>query len=54
MLHLPIGWRPYMPNESHTCDAVGIIVSRASSSKQMNEGGGAMRSKHAAHRTKEP
>lgn len=54
MFHLPIGWRRNMPNESHTCDAVGIIVSRASSSKQMNEGGSAMRSKHADHRTKEP
>lgn len=43
-----------MGNDVHTCDPVGSIVCRTLHLKHINEGGSALRSKHAVPRTKEP
>lgn len=43
-----------MGNDVHTCDPAGSIVCRALHLKHINEGGSALRSKHAVPRTKEP
>ena len=54
MLHLSMCRRPCMRNDVHTCDPAGSIVCHALHLKQMNEGGSAMRSKHAPPQAKEP
>jgi len=53
VLRFPICWRPCLRDDVHTCDPLGSIVYRALHSKHINEGGGALLSKHAAPQAKD-
>lgn len=53
VLRFPIFRRPCLRDDVHTCDLLGSIVYRALRSKHINEGGGALLSKHAAPQAKD-